>query len=173
MAEEVERLASSVHDSGGVYLVPAFVGLGAPYWRESARGLISGLTRGSTAADLARAAIESIAYQVRDVFDVMEAESGAPLQTLLADGGASRNDTLMQFQADIIGRPVLRSTSVETSVLGAAYLAGLAVGLWRTDGEIAALVAGHDRFEPLMSQLRRAELYAGWQAAVARAVLQP
>lgn len=172
-AQEIEALAASTPDAGGVYLVPAFVGLGAPHWQSNARGLITGLTRGSTPAHLARATLESIAYQVRDVFDVMQHEAGSPLQVLLADGGASQNDLLMQFQADILGCPVLRSSSADVSALGAAYLAGLAVGLWASEAEIAALPRPHDRFEPQMSASQRDALYSGWQAAVARTVFEP
>lgn len=167
----VEKLAHTVADTGGVYFVPAFVGLGAPHWKEAARGLIMGLTRGAGAGQLARATLEAGAYQVRDVFDVMQAESGAPLQTLLADGGASRNNFLMQFQADIINCPVLRSTSTEISPLGAAFLAGLALGLWADEAEIEGLVPPRDRFEPQMSAAQREALYAGWQEAVARTTL--
>ena len=170
-AEGVADLAARVEDAGGLYLVPAFVGLGAPHWNDAARGLISGLTHSSTAAHLARATIDAIAYQVRDVFDVMQAEAGVDLTALLADGGASRNDTLMQFQADIIGRPVLRSTSAEISPLGAAYLAGLAVGIWRTLDAISQLPRPRERFEPRMSAQERVARYAGWQTAVARATL--
>ncbi len=166
----VEKLARTVEDAGGVYFVPALVGLGAPHWKESARGLITGLTRGAGAGQLARATLEAIAYQIRDVFDVMQAESGAPLQTLLADGGASRNDLLMQFQADIIGCPVLRSTSPDISPLGAAFLAGLAVGLWTDEAEIEKLVPPRDCFEPQMSFEQRETMYAGWREAVARTV---
>ena len=169
----VEALAGGVADCGGVYLVPAFVGLGAPHWREKARGLLTGLTRGTTAAHLARATIESIAYQVCDVFEAMAAEAGAPLLVLLADGGASRNDLLMQFQADILGVPVARSTSPDVSALGAAYLAGLAVGFWSSEDEIARLISPHDRFEPRLDAATRARLYAGWRAAVQRAVYEP
>jgi glycerol kinase len=170
-AEAVAELAARVEDAGGLYLVPAFVGLGAPYWNDAARGLISGLTRGSTAPQLARATIEAIAYQVRDVFDVMQTEAGTDLNVLLADGGASRNDMLMQFQADLIGRSVLRSTSAEASPLGAAYLAGLAVGIWGTLDDISQLPRPRERFEPRMSAHDRAARYAGWQTAVARATL--
>jgi glycerol kinase len=166
----VEKLARTVEDSGGVYFVPALVGLGAPHWKESARGLITGLTRGAGPGQLARATLEAVAYQVRDVFDVMQAESGTALQTLLADGGGSRNDLLVQFQADIIGCPVLRSTSTDVSPLGAAFLAGLAIGLWADEAEIEALAPPRDRFEPQMSAEQREALYAGWQAAVARTV---
>jgi glycerol kinase len=170
-SQDVARLAATVEDSGGLYLVPALVGLGAPYWNDAARGLISGLTRGSSAAHLARATIEAIAYQVRDVFDVMQAEAGVDLNVLLADGGASRNDMLMQFQADIIGRPVLRSASAEASPLGAAYIAGLGVGVWQTLDEIEQLPRPRELFEPRMAASERAALYGGWQTTVARATL--
>jgi glycerol kinase len=167
----VAQLAERAADSGGLYLVPALVGLGAPYWNDAARGLISGLTRGSSAAHLARATIEAIAYQVRDVFDVMQAEAGIDLNVLLADGGASRNGLLMQFQADIIGRPVLRSASAEASPLGAAYLAGLGVGIWRNLDEITQLPRPREPFEPRTPAAERSALYAGWQTAVARATM--
>ena len=170
---EIERLARTVDDTGGVYFVPALTGLGAPHWSESARGLIAGLTRGAGAAHLARAALEAIAYQVRDVFDAMQVEAGAPLSTLLADGGASRSDLLMQFQADMLGCPVLRSTSPDVSPLGAAFLAGLAVGIWSDEAEIERLVPPRDRFEPQMPTDQREALYAGWRAAVARTVFDP
>lgn len=170
-AAAVAALAAGGADSGGLYLVPAFVGLGAPHWNDAARGLISGLTQGSSVAQLARATLEAIAYQVRDVFDVMQREAGVELTRLLADGGASRNDLLMQFQADILGRPILRSVSAEASPLGAAYLAGLAVGIWQTLDEIAELPRPRDRFEARMSTRDRAARYAGWQTAVARATL--
>jgi len=168
-AEAITALAASVESADGVYLVPAFVGLGAPHWDEDARGLITGLTRGSGPAQVARATIESIAYQIRDVFDAMQAESGTPLQVLLADGGPSQNDLLMQFQADIIGCPVLRSSSADVSALGAAYLAGLAVGVWKSLAEIEPLVLPHDRFEPGLASGERELLYVGWQRAIARA----
>lgn len=171
MAEEVTALAARVDTTDGLYLVPAFVGLGAPYWNDAARGLISGITRGSTVAHLARATIESIAYQVRDVFDLMQDEVDEHLDVLLADGGASRNDMLMQFQADIIGRPVLRSMSADASALGAAYLAGLGIGIWQTLDDIAHLPRPREPFEPRMPAPTRAALYAGWQTAVARATL--
>lgn len=172
-AAAIEALAASTPDTGGVYLVPAFVGLGAPHWQSAARGLITGLTRGSTAAHLARATLEAIAYQVRDVFDVMQAEAGTPLHVLLADGGASQNDLLMQFQADILGCAVLRSTSTDVSALGAAYLAGLAVGLWPDETVIAALPRAQDRFEPQMDAAQRTALYTGWQSAVKQAIYRP
>jgi glycerol kinase len=168
-AEAVAALASGVTDTGGVYLVPGFTGLGAPHWNDAARGLISGLTLGSTGAHLARATLESIAYQVRDVFDLMQAEAGIPLKTLLADGGASKNDALMQFQSDILGCPVMRATSSDASALGAAYLAGLAAGIWKSLDEIEALPRPRDRFGPKLSAGDRAALYTGWQAAVKKA----
>ncbi len=167
-AEEVSALASSVEGAGGVYVVPAFAGLGAPHWREDARGLITGITRGTDQAHLARAVVESIAYQVRDVFDLMAAESDRPLSTLLADGGASRNDLLMQFQADILNRPVVRNTGADISAMGVAYLAGLALGIWQSTDELASLPRSLDRFEPEMPPENRSGLYTGWQAAVRR-----
>jgi glycerol kinase len=170
---DVERLARTVKHAGGVYFVPALVGLGAPHWRESARGLITGLTPGTGPGQLARATLEAIAYQVCDVFDLMQTESSVPLQTLLTDGGASRNDLLMQFQADIIGRPVLRSRSTDISPLGAAFLAGLAVGLWADEAEIESLVPPRDRFEPHMPCQQREALYTGWREAIARTVFDP
>jgi glycerol kinase len=163
---EVERLARSVKDAGGVTFVPALVGLGAPHWRPAARAVIRGLTLGTSAGHLARAALDAIALQVWDVFAVMQDEAGVPLRTLFADGGASRNDLLMQLQADILGVPVLRSVSPELSALGAAFLAGQAVGLWRTEAEIEALVPQRDRFEPQMKESRRAALLAAWQEAL-------
>ncbi len=172
-AETIERLAASVSDTGGVYFVPALVGLGAPHWAEAARGLITGLTGGSGAPQLARATLESIAYQIRDVFDLMRSEAGSDLNVLLTDGGGSRNNLLMQFQADILDCPVLRSSSTDVSVLGAAYLAGLAVGVWQGEAEIVALPRPHALFEPKMPATQRAALYGGWQAAMARTLFCP
>jgi glycerol kinase len=169
--EEVARLAERVESAEGLYLVPAFVGLGAPYWNDAARGLISGITRGSTAAHLARAVLEAIAYQIRDVFDVMQIESGTDLKVLLADGGASSNTMLMQFQADIIGRPLLQNASTAASALGAAYLAGLIIGRWQTLNEIMQLPRLQTLFEPRMPAQDRDVLYAGWRTAVTRATL--
>ena len=168
-SEKVAELAQSVIDTEGVYVVPAFVGLGAPYWDEGARGVICGVTRGTSSRQVARAVIDSIAYQIRDVFDLMQIESGRPLEALLADGGAARNNQLMQFQADILGCPVLRNTSPDVSALGAAFLAGLACGVWSGVNELASLPREFDRFEPKMNAQRRQELYAGWQAAVRKA----
>lgn len=167
--QHVAALAATVSDSGGVYLVPAFAGLGAPHWDDRARGLVSGLTRGAGPAQLARAAIESIAYQVHDVFAVMTRAIGAASPTLLADGGASRNDQLMQFQADVLGVPVVRNTSADVSAMGAAWLAGLATGVWRSLDELAGLPRVLDRFEPRLAAARRERLLAGWHDAVARA----
>jgi glycerol kinase len=161
-------LAASVNDAGGVYFVPALAGLGAPYWDANARGLTCGLTRATTAAHLARASVESIAYQIRDVFDAMCEDAGAP-SALFADGGASKNDSLMQFQADILNVPVIRSASADLSALGAAWLAGLAIGVWRDMEELSRLPRTTSRFEPAMSTARREELYAGWRDAVSRA----
>ena len=168
-AAGVQRLAAEVADPEGVYFVPAFTGLGAPHWNQAARGTITGLTRGTTRAHLARATLDSIAYQVRDVFDAMCAEAETGLNVLLADGGASSNSLLMQFQADILGCAVERSLSGDVSALGAAYLAGLAAGLWRSEEEITQLVSRHERFEPHLDAGRREALYAGWQQAVAQA----
>lgn len=170
-AGDVASLAATAEDAGGVYLVPAFAGLGAPHWDDAARGLICGLTRGSTARHLARAALEGIAYQVRDVFDAMQREAGGPLVSLLADGGATRSDALMQLQADILGRPVLRSTSPDVAALGAAFLAGLAVGQWTSEQELAGLPHQRDQFEPCLPQAAREAGYAGWRGAIARAML--
>lgn len=168
-AEDVARLATTVPDSGGAYLVPAFAGLGAPHWDADARAVLCGLTRGSTAAHAARAAVDSIAYQVADVFEALRLDAGIELPALLADGGASRNDGLMQFQADIIGRPVVRSSSADLSAIGAGWLAGLAAGFWGSLGELAALPRPTERFEPSMPASRRERLLAGWRNALARA----
>jgi glycerol kinase len=168
-ASEVEALAASVPDNGGVYLVPAFAGLGAPHWDAYARGAILGLTRGATAAHLARAALEAIAFQSAEVLRAMEADAGLKLAELRVDGGATANNLLMQFQADILGVPVVRPKVAETTALGAAYLAGLAVGYWRDPAEVAANWQADRRFAPAMARERAAELTAGWDKAVARA----
>lgn len=165
---EVEALAGSVPDNGGVYFVPAFVGLGAPYWDSYARGTIVGLTRGSTSAHIARAALESIAYQSADVLDAMRRDSNLPLTELRVDGGASCNDLLMQFQADILGVPVVRPQITETTALGAAYLAGLAVGYWTSEAEIAQQWQVGKRFEPTMAEEQRQALRVAWQQAIAQ-----
>lgn len=166
---EVEPLARSVPDNGGVYLVPAFVGLGAPHWDSYARGTIVGLTRGSTSAHIARAALESIAYQCADVLDAMREDSDLPLSELRVDGGAACNDLLMQFQADILGVSVVRPQVAETTALGAAYLAGLAVGYWQNAAELVQNWQLDRRFEPTMSTERRNHLRETWRRAVDRA----
>jgi len=167
-AAESEAAARSVYDTGGVYLVPAFVGLGAPYWDEHARGTIVGLTRGTTREHLIRATLESIAYQTRDVVACVEADSGLALDALRVDGGASENDFLMQFQADILGIPVQRPAVLEVTAMGAAAFAGLAVGFWRDTTEIEAGDAGRAVFDPSLTEDRREALYAGWKRAVER-----
>ncbi len=168
-SSDVEALAMSVPDNGGVYLVPAFAGLGAPHWDSYARGTIVGLTRGSNAAHVARAALESIAYQSADLLDAMQADAGVRLAELRVDGGASRNDLLMQFQSDVIGAPVVRPQITETTALGAAYLAGLAVGFWKNGDDLASQWRTERRFEPAMPASRVAELRARWTQALARA----
>ncbi|HQQ77252.1 MAG TPA: glycerol kinase GlpK [Thermoanaerobaculia bacterium] len=168
-AADVEALAGSEKDNGGVYFVPAFAGLGAPHWDAYARGAAFGLTRGSTAGHLARAALESIAFQSADVLRAMEKDAGLTLAELRVDGGASANDLLMRFQADLLGVPVVRPAVLETTALGAAYLAGLAVGFWKDAGEIRANVRADRRFEPAMSRDEAAALHAGWERAVSRA----
>jgi glycerol kinase len=168
-AAESQDLARQVEDTGGVYFVPAFVGLGAPYWDAYARGTVVGLTRGTDRRHLARAALEAICYQSRDVLEAMVADSGIALEALRADGGAVANDLLMQLQADLLGVPVQRPAVTETTALGAAYLAGLAVGYWSGLEEIAAQWQVDAEFVPAMSAGRRDALYAGWQRAVERA----
>ncbi|MBC7341076.1 MAG: glycerol kinase GlpK [Clostridia bacterium] len=163
-----ETLAASVPDNGGVYLVPAFTGLGAPYWDMEARGTIVGLTRGSTRAHLARAALEAIAYQTRDVLEAMVADAGTPLNILKADGGATANNFLMQFQADILGVPVQRAAIGETTALGAAYLAGLASGLWTLSTLPGTRAGSEGYFVPAMDAISREALYQRWKQAVAR-----
>jgi glycerol kinase len=165
---DIERLAASVADNGGVYLVPAFAGTGSPHWDPYARGAILGLTRGSAAAHIARAALESIAYQTADVLHAMEADSGISLAEMRVDGGAARNDMLMQFQADLLGVPVVRPKVTETTALGAAYLAGLAVGFWKDAEEIGAQWRAEHCFEPGMSRDQVESLLAGWRKAVER-----
>lgn len=167
-SERVARLATTVPSSDGVCFVPAFVGLGAPWWDAEARGALTGLTRGAGRAHVARAAIDAIAFQVRDVYSTMDIESGADGALLLADGGASANDALMQLQADLLGRPVLRARDPDVSARGAALLAGLAVGQWRSLDDVRALPHDHDRFEPHMPAGERDRLVANWRSAVAR-----
>jgi glycerol kinase len=166
---DVERLAASVPDSGGVYVVPAFVGLGAPYWDPFARGAIFGITRGTTAGHLARAAVESIAFQTRDLVEAMQKDAGLKLAELKVDGGASANDALMQIQADLLGTTVRRPVVRETTALGAAYLAGLAVGYWKDTTDIERNWALDRSFMPQMPPQRREALCAGWHRAVSRA----
>ena len=168
-AGEVEALAGSVADSGGVFLVPAFSGLGAPHWDQYARGALVGLTRATTAAHVARAALEGIAFQVADLLEAMRADSGVDVHELRVDGGAARNDLLMQFQADVLGVPVIRPAVTETTALGAAYLAGLAVGFWKSPEQIAGQWRVERRFEPRMAPSRVAALRERWSRAVERA----
>jgi glycerol kinase len=166
-SQEVEPLAKSVPDNGGVYFVPAFVGLGAPHWDSYARGSIFGITRGTTVGHIARAAVESIAYQVADLLDAMRRDSGDAVKEMRVDGGAAANDSLMQFQADILGAPVVRPAVTESTAMGAAYLAGLAVGFWRSGLE--ALAAGKSRrFEPQMPSSQAQSLRDRWNEAVSR-----
>lgn len=167
-AAESEALAASVPDTGGVYFVPAFVGLGAPHWDSAARGLLTGLTRASGRAHIVRAALESIAYQTRELVEAMQADSGETLSELRVDGGAAANNFLMQFQADMLGCPVVRPEDIETTALGAAYLAGLATGFWRSTKDIESFWRVERVFEPRLVAARREELLAGWRAAVAR-----
>jgi glycerol kinase len=168
-AAESETLAASVESSDGVYVVPAFVGLGAPHWDPYARGAVLGITRGTTRAHVARATLESIAFQTRDVVEAMERESGIALGELRVDGGAARNDLLMQLQADILGRPVVRAAVLETTALGAAFLAGLGAGVWKGPDELAGLWRADRAFEPHMADDEREALYAGWKRALERA----
>ncbi len=168
-AADVEALAASVTDNGGVYFVPAFTGLGAPHWDAYARGAMFGLTRGSNSGHVARAALESIAFQSADVLDAMQKDAGITLTELRVDGGAAANDLLMQFQADVLDVPVVRPTVLETTALGAAYLAGLAVGYWPDTGVIAANRLVDRRFEPRMQRDRVAALRGDWRKAVERA----
>ncbi len=170
---EVETLAGSVEDSGGVVMVPAFVGLGAPYWDSDARGAIFGLTRGTTRAHLARAAVDSIAYQTRDVIEAMRKDSDLSLEAIRVDGGATRNGALLQFQADILGARVIRPKVAETTALGAAYLAGLATGVWADQEDIQQRWALDRVFVPAMESAKRESLYAAWNDAVSRTLSRP
>ncbi len=167
---DVEALASTVPDNGGVFLVPAFVGLGAPHWNPYARGTIIGITRGTTAGHIARAAIESIAFQTRDLVDAMQKDAGAELPELKVDGGAAANNALMQFQADLLGVEVCRPVVAETTALGAAYLAGLAVGYWKDRDDVAHHWALDRRFQPKMPEAQRNKLHRRWQKAVTRSL---
>jgi glycerol kinase len=167
-SSEVHQLAATVEDSDGVVLVPAFVGLGAPYWDPYATGLLIGLRRGTKPGHIARAAEESIAFQVADVIDAMNAETKCPFKALRVDGGAAVDDLLMQFQADLLGVPVIRPAVNETTALGAAYLAGLAVGFWNNPDEIRKLRAADTRYEPKAGQPRIAASRERWKRAVER-----
>ena len=173
---EVQALAQSVPDSGGVMMVPAFTGLGAPYWKPDARGAITGLTRGTTLAHIARAALESIAYQSAALLLAMSRDAvsagAAPVAELRVDGGACVNDLLMQFQADLLGIPVVRPAVTETTALGAAYLAGLCVGIYRGTDELAGLWRAERTFLPALSADHAATLMARWEHAVRQAVLE-
>ncbi|MGN0072485.1 MAG: glycerol kinase GlpK [Coriobacteriales bacterium] len=167
-AQETEALALSVPDNAGVYIVPAFTGLGAPYWDSDARGAIYGLTRGATRAHIARAALESMAYQMHDLAVAMEADAGFKIETLNVDGGAARNDFLLQFQSDVLGTQVRRPANTETTALGAAYLAGLCTGYWKSTDELAALRGSDEVFTPQMPREQADQLLAGWKDAVRR-----
>ncbi|MBM7856113.1 glycerol kinase [Desulfohalotomaculum tongense] len=169
-APDSEYFASKVDDTGGVYVVPAFAGLGAPYWDMRARGAIVGLTRGTTKEHIIRATLDSLCYQTKDVLGAMEADSGIELKALKVDGGAVANNLLMQFQADILGVPVERPKVIETTALGAAYLAGLAVGFWNSKDELAEAWQLDRRFESQMEEERRDKLYTGWKRAVKRSM---
>ncbi|HNB70503.1 MAG TPA: glycerol kinase GlpK [Acidobacteriota bacterium] len=167
-AAESDAVAQTVADTGGVYFVPAFVGLGAPYWDQQARGTITGLTRGTTRAHLVRAGLESIAYQTRDVLEAMSADAGISFAQLRVDGGAASNDFLMQFQADMLNVPVIRPKSTETTAAGAAYLAGLAVAYWSDLGELHSLWEKDRLFEPSLAADARETAYSAWKQAIAR-----
>ena len=167
-APEVEELASSVEDNGGLYIVPAFSGLFAPYWKSNARGVFAGLTRYVTAGHVARATLEATAYQSREVVEAMDADSGVKLESLKVDGGMVANDLLMQFQADVLDVPVIRPEVAETTALGAAYAAGLATGFWNGEGDLRDNWAEDKRWEPKMDSAKRDEYYAFWKKAVTR-----
>ena len=167
-SSECEALATSVPDNGGVYLVSAFTGLGAPRWDMYARGAIVGLTRGSTKAHIARAALEGIAYQVKDLLDAMEDDAGEPLSVLRVDGGASVNNFMMQFQSDILRKPIDRPKMIETTAFGAAFLAGLAVGVWKDINDISSIRQSDRIFEPDMDLQEAQALHKKWLKAVER-----
>jgi glycerol kinase len=167
-AAEIEPLAASVADNGGIYLVPAFAGLGAPHWDPYARGTLVGITRGTSAAHIARAALESIAYQVADLLDAMGADAGIALKELRVDGGAANNNMLMQFQADLLGVPVVRPAVTETTALGAAYLAGIAVGFWKSADDVSGQWKVDRRFEPAMDRAAATTLRERWSDALER-----
>ena len=167
-ADQVEALAASVPDSGGVVFVPAFTGLGSPHWDAHARGTIIGLSRGTTAAHVARAALEAIAFQSAELIIAMQADTGQPLRELRVDGGAAANDLLLQIQADLLGVPVVRPAMIETTALGAGYLAGLAAGFWRSESEVSANWQIGRRFEPAIGGDEASSRLAQWSRAVAR-----
>jgi glycerol kinase len=167
---DVEALAASVPDAGGIHLVPAFTGLGAPWWEGHARGTIFGMSRGTSHAHIARAALEAIAFQCADLLDAMRADAGTALTELRVDGGGAKNNLLMQFQADLLGVPVVRPRVTETTALGAAYLAGLAVGFWQTPADLAVHWRVDHRFEPAVATPKREELRSGWHKAVRHAL---
>lgn len=167
---DVEALANSVPDNGGVYFVPAFAGLGAPHWDQNARGMIIGLTRGTGSAHIARAALESMAFQTANVLDAMQTDSGIKLTELRVDGGATMNESLMQFQADVLGIPVVRGKNTETTALGAAFLAGLAIGFWASKEDLAKTWQEDKRFEPQIPREKVAEMRSKWNEAVKRAL---
>ena len=171
-AEDTERIAMSVPDSNGVYVVPAFTGLGAPYWDAYARGAVFGLTRGTTAAHFVRATVESLAYQSHDVIKAMEEDADMKLGTLKVDGGASNNNFLMQFQADILNATIKRPAVTETTALGAAYLAGLAVGFYRDRAELVDNQSIAREFDPKVGDKDRETLLAGWRSSVKRVLTQ-
>jgi glycerol kinase len=166
---EIEALAATVPDCGGVYLVPAFAGLGAPHWDQYARGIITGITRGTIAAHIARAALEGIAFQVSDLLDVMKLDSGIAMNELRVDGGACANNLLMQFQADILQVPVVRPKVIETTALGAAYLAGLATGFWKSRDEVQCAWKADRTFEPRLGADEAAHRRSRWAEALKRA----
>jgi len=166
---ESELMARSATDTGGVYFVPAFVGLGAPHWDPDARGALLGLTRGTSQEQIVRAALESIAYQTCDLVDAMEADAGSSIESIRVDGGASVNGFLMQFQADVLGMPLVRPRSAETTALGAAFAAGLAAGVWKDRRELSRIWRADTIFEPRMDTTARAALMDGWKSAVAAA----
>jgi glycerol kinase len=168
-SSEIEALAAKVPDTGGVYLVPAFAGLGAPHWDQHTRALMCGITRGTTKEHIARAALEGIAYQVADILNAMQADAGVKLRELRVDGGASNNNLLMQFQADLLGVSVVRPVVTETTALGAAYLAGLGVRYWKNLAEIATQWQAERTFKPSMKSAKRQSLTRGWNRALARA----
>ena len=171
-AEDTERIAMSVPDSNGVYVVPAFTGLGAPYWDAYARGAVFGLTRGTTAAHFIRATVESLAYQSHDVIKAMEEDADMKLVTLKVDGGASNNNFLMQFQADILNATIKRPAVTETTALGAAYLAGLAVGFYKDRAELVDNQSIAREFDPKVGDKDRETLLAGWRSSVKRVLTQ-